>query len=109
MRQLLATLTLFLASSVAHADTIAGRASITDADTIEIHGEPIRILDGDAPESRQPCIRRDGSEWRCGQKAAHALADWVGAHTVSCETTKRDRYGRWLAGAQSAVRTLRPG
>lgn len=90
-------LAFILAASPAHADTIAGRASIVDADTIEIHGERIRILDVDAPESRQPCIRPDGSEWRCGQQAAFALADWFGARTVSCDTTKRDKYGRWLA------------
>jgi endonuclease YncB( thermonuclease family) len=51
----------------------------------------------DAPESRQPCIRPDGSEWRCGQKAALALADWIAARTVTCEATKKDRYKRWLA------------
>jgi endonuclease YncB( thermonuclease family) len=31
------------------------------------------------------------------QKAALALADWVGARTVSCATDGKDRYERWLA------------
>jgi endonuclease YncB( thermonuclease family) len=97
MRPAIAALVLLLTTSPASADTIAGRASIVDADTIEIHGERVRILDVDAPESRQPCTRPDGSEWRCGQKAALELADWVGARTVTCETTKKDRYKRWLA------------
>ena len=44
-----------------------------DGDTLEIHGERIRILDIDAPETRQPCQDQDGAEWRCGQKAALAL------------------------------------
>ena len=57
----------------------------------------VRILDIDAPESRQPCTRPDGSEWRCGQQAALALADWIGARPVICETTRKDRYKRWLA------------
>ena len=26
-----------------------------------------------------------------------ALADWIGAGTVSCETTRKDRHGRGLA------------
>ena len=86
-----------LACSAAHADTLAGRASVIDADTIEIHGERIRILDIDAPESQQPCTRTDGRQWRCGQQASLALADWVGQRTVTCETTKKDRYKRWLA------------
>lgn len=81
----------------AKADTFVGRVSVIDADTIEIHGERIRLLDIDAPESRQPCRAHDGSEWRCGQKASLALADWIGARTVTCETDTLDRYGRHLA------------
>jgi endonuclease YncB( thermonuclease family) len=89
-----------LLSSVAvqaSADTIAGRASVIDGDTLDIHGQRIRILDIDAPESRQPCTRPDGVEWRCGQQAALALADWIGARPVICETDKLDRYKRHLA------------
>jgi endonuclease YncB( thermonuclease family) len=70
---------------------------VIDGDTLEIHGERIRVLDIDAPESRQTCTAADGNEWRCGQKAALALSDWIGAQTVTCETTKLDRYGRHLA------------
>jgi endonuclease YncB( thermonuclease family) len=44
---------LFLASSAASAESIAGRASIVDADTIDIHGQRTRILDIDSPESDQ--------------------------------------------------------
>jgi len=58
---------------------------------------PLRILDIDAPESKQPCTRADGSKWRCGQEAAFALSDWIGARTVTCESDELDRYGRHLA------------
>lgn len=84
-------------ASAASDQEIAGRASIVDGDTIDIHGERIRILDIDAPESRQVCTAADGTQWRCGQKASLALSDWVGARTVTCEPTRKDRYGRWLA------------
>lgn len=77
--------------------SITGRASVIDGDTIEIQGARIRILDIDAPESRQTCTANDGAAWRCGQKAALALADWIGARTVHCATGGKDRYGRWLA------------
>jgi endonuclease YncB( thermonuclease family) len=97
MRLAISALILLLASSVANAETIAGRASVIDGDTLEIHGERIRILDIDAPESRQTCTRPDGSEWRCGQQASIALADWIGTRTVICETDKHDQYGRHLA------------
>jgi endonuclease YncB( thermonuclease family) len=117
MRLPFAALFLLLTSSAANAETIAGRASVIDGDTLEIHGERIRILDIDAPESRQTCAAPDGTEWRCGQVAANTLADWLSSHAVSCDTTKLDKYGRhlarcslgaadvatWLAGAGLAV------
>jgi endonuclease YncB( thermonuclease family) len=77
--------------------SITGRASVVDGDTLEIHGARIRILDIDAPESRQTCTADDGIAWRCGQKAALVLDDWIGQRAVSCATDGKDRYGRWLA------------
>jgi endonuclease YncB( thermonuclease family) len=84
-------------AAAASPEALAGQASVIDGDTIEIHGERIRILDIDAPESRQNCIAADGMSWRCGQRASIALSDWIGQQTVICEPTKKDRYGRWLA------------
>ena len=68
-----------------------------DGDTLGINGERIRILNIDAPESRQKCKALSGSEWKCGQWAANKLAEWIGQLTVTCETTRKDQYGRWLA------------
>lgn len=83
------------------ASTIAGerrgRASVTDGDTIEIHGERIRIHGVDAPESAQTCQDAEGAAWRCGQSAALALSDLLDAQTVSCIRTDTDRYGRTVA------------
>jgi endonuclease YncB( thermonuclease family) len=76
---------------------LTGRASVIDGDTIEIQGQRIRILDIDAPESKQTCTRANGSKWRCGQQASLALSDWIGLRTVSCESDDLDRYGRHLA------------
>jgi len=83
---------------------------VIDGDTLEIHGERIRILDVDAPESRQKCEALSGSEWKCGQWAANKLSEWIGQLTVTCETTRKDQYGRsgvsvanWLAGHGWAV------
>ena len=102
MRLAASVLSLLLASSAVHADTIAGRASVIDADTLEIHGERMRILDVDAPESRQKCKALSGNEWNCGQWAANKLAEWIGQLTVTCETTRKDQYGRWLARCNAA-------
>jgi endonuclease YncB( thermonuclease family) len=97
MRILLIAIILAATCSAARAGAIAGRATVIDGDTLDIHGERIRILDVDAPESRQTCTRPDGSEWKCGQRAATALSDWIGTRIVTCDADRKDRYGRWLA------------
>lgn len=85
-------LVILLLPTLAWGETLTGQASIVDADTIEIHGERIRLEDIDAPESRQTCTDAAGAEYRCGQVAALALAERIGRATVTCEGEKRDRY-----------------
>ena len=43
-----------------------------DGDTIEVHGQRIRLHGIDAPESRQLC-HLDGKPWQCGKDATNAL------------------------------------
>ncbi|WP_148923723.1 thermonuclease family protein [Stutzerimonas stutzeri] len=78
------------------ANSIAGQASVIDGDTIEIHGERIRLVSIDAPESRQPCFDRQGRAWRCGQQAALALSDFIARRPVTCRSQGKDRYHRIL-------------
>jgi endonuclease YncB( thermonuclease family) len=72
-------------------DSIVGIASVIDGDTIEIHGQRIRLFGIDAPESSQLCVRPTGERWRCGQRASFALADRIGRATVRCEPRDVDR------------------
>ena len=67
------TIALCLLATPALAD-VAGIASVIDGDTLEIHGQRIRLHGIDAPESRQIC-RRDSKPWQCGRDAANILAD----------------------------------
>lgn len=84
-------------SSPATAGDFVGRASVIDADTVEVAGQRIRLHAIDAPESSQLCRTPAGKDYRCGQVAALALADLLGAKNVSCEQTDTDRYQRAIA------------
>ena len=57
------TIALCLLATPALAD-VAGTASVIDGDTLEIHGQRIRLHGIDAPESRQLC-HLDGKPWQC--------------------------------------------
>jgi len=91
-------LAAFLASaSPTLAETIVGRATVIDGDTLDIRGTRIRLHGADAFESAQLCQGADGKAYRCGQRAALALADRIGTDTVSCEQTDTDRHRRIVA------------
>jgi endonuclease YncB( thermonuclease family) len=86
-------LAAFLAASSAHAEII-GRASVIDGDTIEIQGQRIRLHGIDTPEKGQTCEDASSQPYRCGTKAAFALADYIGQSPVTCQERDTDRYGR---------------
>jgi endonuclease YncB( thermonuclease family) len=76
--------------------SFVGVASVIDGDTLDIHGQRIRLHGIDAPESGQFC-KKDGKQYRCGQRAALELADKIGRSTVRCEQRDIDRYKRIVA------------
>jgi len=95
----LAVLILLSVAGLCAAGALAatGRANIIDGDTIEIRGERIRLYGVDAPESGQTCRNASGGVYRCGQRAALALADRIGTQAVVCIALDRDRFGRTVS------------
>lgn len=84
------------AAAPASAQTLTGVVSVLDGDTLEMHGQRIRLFGIDAPEGRQTCAL-GGQDWRCGRTAALALSDLIGRSTVACEQRDIDRYKRIVA------------
>lgn len=96
MRLAIATLTALSIYPCSAAD-IVGQASIIDGDTIEIHGQRIRLWGIDAPESSQLCRDAKSDLYRCGGRAANELAAFLADKVVRCEPVDIDRYGRTVA------------
>ena len=99
MKPLLHVLALVatLASLPVGAKTVSGTVSVIDGDTIEIHGNRIRLSAIDAIESRQRCLMPDGRQWNCGRDAAMALSDEIGGRPLTCSVSGTYRYGRYVA------------
>lgn len=100
------TLFLLILAAPAGAAEITGRASVLDGDTIEIRGARVRLHGIDAPESGQWCLDSTGEGYRCGQSAAFALADRIGARNVRCELLDRDQYNRHIGRCHLAETDL---
>ncbi len=67
----------FTLPAAAGGPALVGRASVVDGDTIEISGTRIRLHGIDAPEKAQTCKDAGGKDYRCGQRAALALDEYL--------------------------------
>ena len=70
----------------------ASAQTVTDGDTIKLHGTTYRLWGIDAPESKQLCA--DG--WPAGRAATTFMRELLHDHAVACEARGLDRYGRTI-------------
>jgi endonuclease YncB( thermonuclease family) len=95
LKFLLIAAALTTAMPSARAETVDGRRiAIIDGDTINVHGERIRILNIDAPESfRSRCE----AELKLALRTKERLAELLRAGPVAINRESHDRYRRTLA------------
>lgn len=94
LRAVLAVLLLSL-SLPAAAETVSGRARVSDGDSLRIGDARIRLFGIDAPELDQQCGAGPG--WPCGTWARGRLALLAEGRRVHCTVQDRDAYGRLVA------------
>jgi endonuclease YncB( thermonuclease family) len=86
-----------LCAPPACADDLSGQTSIIDGDTLEIHGNRIRLWGIDAPESNQLCRDDESLQYQCGAKAANELDAFIARRPVDWSPVSLDQYWRTVA------------
>ena len=82
--------------SITLAESIIGKATIIDGDTIRIGKNKIRLYGIDAPEINQTCTINK-IIWECGIDSSQALESMISEKEVQCEIVDFDRYKRFVA------------
>ena len=100
-------ITLFITQKL-NSTEIYGVPKIIDGDTVHIDSKKIRLEGIDAPEIKQQCKKpylkisviigfQFNKNYSCGVKAKKKLIDKINNSKITCISSSKDRYKRFLA------------
>lgn len=72
------------------------RVTVIDGDTIGVGDDRFRLHGIDAPEKSQPCTKENETTFDCGKAATEYLEYLTLGENVVCESTGKDRWGRYI-------------
>ncbi len=103
-------LLVLLAARLDRSETqsLQGRVTVNDGDSLTLGTQRIRLRGIDAPEFDQTC-RKDGADYACGRRSRDALIALIGGRPVSCSGRERDKYDRLLMTCAAAGVELNSG
>ena len=87
-------------------ETMTGRGTVLDGDTLKLRGKVIGLHGIAAPDLKQVCVGATGQSYACGAISARALADVIGDAMVSCEPQQADQDGRLMATCRKGSEDL---
>ncbi len=99
MRNLVFIAVLLLGSAAA-AETLSGKATIVDGDTVKIGETTVHLYGIDAPEMDQFCNDKKGNRYNCGHAAMRRLFLYIGADPLNCVVREHRKDGSVAATCQ---------
>ena len=82
--------------SIQDLPAIKSSVRVITGDILQIQGYYFRLYGIDASESNQNCEDKNGRSYRCGQKAASWLRDWILDYELECRIMQQDQRGNMV-------------
>ena len=73
----------------AAAETLMGKATVVDGDTVRISGHAVNLYGIDAPEMDQTCTDKKGKQFNCGHASMRRLFLYIGGDPLDCTVKSR--------------------
>lgn len=75
---------------------IRGSARVISGNMLNFDGHNLVLYGVDAPDIKQTCADRSGRSYRCGQRAASWLRDWILDSQIECRVMQQDPRGNMV-------------